>query len=166
LKKDNCIINGRYRSVFVAQENIRLYIWKFGEQNIGILTVTVSDCISASEFQKKWHSFLNALRKIFPTGMWIRERQPRSGNWHAHAVVNLGWDIKTKFPFDQVRRGFYANVDPQLRSIWKRLREIAESHGFGRVELLPLKVSGSGCAHYLTKYLRKAFGSDKPVGEE
>jgi hypothetical protein len=54
LKKDNCIINGRYRSVFVAQENIRLYISKFGDQNVGALTVTLADCIEASEFQNKW----------------------------------------------------------------------------------------------------------------
>jgi len=88
LKKDNCIINGRHRSVFIAQENIRLYSWKFGERNVGVLTVTAADTLKSSDFQKKWHSFINSLRKLFPTGMWVRERQPRSGNWHAHAVVN------------------------------------------------------------------------------
>jgi len=98
--------------------------------------------------------------------MGIRERQPRSGNWHAHAVVNVGWDIKTSFPFDQVRRGFYANVDQQLRAVWKRLREISESHGFGRTELLPLRYHGAACARYLTKYLTKTFGSGKVFGEE
>src|ERR1041385_3639896 len=118
LKKDNCIINGRYRSVFVAQENIRLYIWKFGEEKVGSLTVTVSDCVEASEFQSKWHSFLNPLQKLFPTGMWTRERQPRSGNWHAHAVVNVGWDIRTDFPREQVQRGLYVNVSARLRAVW------------------------------------------------
>ena len=166
LKKDNCIINGRYRAVFVAQENIRLYIRKFGEQNVGALTVTVSDCLEASEFQKKWHSFLNSLKKIFPTGMWTRERQPRSGNWHAHAVVNVGWDLKTNFPRDQVQLGLYANVDPKLRELWKCLRETSASHGLGRTELLPLKYDGAACARYFTKYLTKAFGSDKMLGEE
>jgi hypothetical protein len=166
LKKDKCIINGRYRSVFVAQENIRLYIWKFGEENVGALTVTVADCIEASEFQSRWHSFLNSLRKIFPTGMWTRERQPRSGNWHAHAVVNVGFDIKTGFPRDQVAQGFYANVDPRIRELWKELRQISESHGFGRIELLPLKYSSAVCARYLTKYLTKSFGSSKLLGEE
>src|SRR5437868_4371237 len=166
LKKDNCIINGRYRSAFVAQENIRLYIRKFGEENVGALTLTAADCIESSEFQKKWHSFLNSLRKIFPTGMWTRERQPRSGNWHAHAVVNVGWDIKTTFPREQVARGFYANVDSRLRSIWKLLREAGEAHGFGRIELLPLKYSGAVCARYFTKYLTKSFGSNKLLGEE
>jgi len=166
LKKDNCIVNGKYRSAFVAQENIRLYIWKFREQNVGVLTVTIADCIEAAEFQRKWHSFLNALRKIFPTGMWVRERQPRSGNWHAHAVVNVSWDIKTNFPFDQVRKRLYANVDERLRQLWRQLREISEAHGFGRIELLPIKHSGQAYARYLTKYLTKEFGLSKLLGEE
>ena len=166
LKKNNCIISGRYRSVFVAQENIRLYIWKFGEENIGALTVTAADCLEAAEFQEKWHSYINALKERFPTGMWTRERQPRSGNWHAHAAVNVGWDIKTNFPREQVLRGFYANVDPKVRELWKYLRDKATSHGFGRVELLPLNYSGDGCARYFTKYLTKALGSEKAAGEE
>src|SRR5213080_3355637 len=104
LKKDNCIVNGRYRSAFVAEENIRSYIWKFGQENIGVLTITAADCLEMIEFQGKWHSYLNAVKKIFPTGIWTRERQPRSGNWHAHAVVNVGWDIQTNFPREQVHR--------------------------------------------------------------
>ncbi|MEY2482402.1 MAG: hypothetical protein QOK24_930 [Verrucomicrobiota bacterium] len=166
LKKDNCITNGRYRSVFVAQENIRLFIWKAGEQNVGALTVTAADCLEVREFQEKWHSYLNALKKELPSGMWTRERQPRSGNWHAHAVVNVGWDIKTDFPRDQVARGFYANVDVRHRKLWKHLRESAASRGLGRVELLPLKYGGTACANYFTKYLTKAVASEKNAGDE
>ena len=168
LKKDNCIRNGRHRSVFIAQENIRLYVWKHGVENVGFLTVTTpSECLEPSAFQDKWHSYLtNVVCKAFPTGMWVRERQPRSGNWHAHAVVYAGWDIRTTFPFDQVAKQFYANVDPRLRELWKRLRESAAVHGFGRTELLPLKHSGEACAYYLTSYLAAAFNSEKPAGEE
>lgn len=166
LKKDNCITNGRYRSVFVAQENIRLFIWKCGEENIGALTVTAADCLEVREFQDKWHSYLNALKKELPSGMWTRERQPRSGNWHAHACVNVGWDIKSDFPRDQVARGLYANVDSRLRKLWKYLREKAASRGLGRVELLPLKYGGAACAKYFTKYLTKAVASEKNAGDE
>jgi hypothetical protein len=166
LKKYNCITNGRHRSVFVAQENIRLFIWKCGEQNVGALTVTAADCLEVREFQDKWHSYLNTLKKELRCGMWTRERQPRSGNWHAHAAVNAGWDIQTDFPRDQVAKGFYANVSPKLRSLWKYLREKASTHGFGRVELLPLKYSGAACAKYFTKYLTKAVASEKNMGAE
>jgi hypothetical protein len=168
LKSDNCIRTQRRKQLFVAQENIRLYIDKSGVNNIGVLTITTaSECLAARAFQAKWHSLrTNVLTRMFPTGMWIRERQPRTGNWHCHAVVNLARDIRTGFPFDQVRRGFYANVDPELRSVWKQLREKAKSYGFGRTELLPIKQSGPGCARYLTKYLSKSFVSEKILGEE
>jgi len=46
------------------------------------------------------------------------------------------------------------------------LRERGSSYGFGRIELLPLKHSGSACARYLTKYLGKAFSTEKSEGEE
>jgi hypothetical protein len=168
LKKDSCIRPHRLKQAFVAQENIRLYIEKFGENNVGLLTTTTpSECLRASAFQEKWHSFLtNVLRELFPTGMWVRERQPRSGNWHSHAPVNVGWDIKTGFPFDQVQAGFYANVDGRLRALWKELRERGEACGFGRIELLPLKHSGAACARYLTKYLSKSYSTEKSEGEE
>lgn len=168
LKKDNCIRAGRHRSVFRAEESIRLYVQKYGESKCALLTVTTpSECLEAKAFQVKWHSFhSNVVRKLFPSGMWTRERQPRSGNWHAHGVVNVGWDVRTGFPFEQVSAGFYANVDPKLRELWKHLRETAASHGFGRTELIPLKFSGRACASYLTKYLAKAFDSEKCIGEE
>lgn len=168
LKKDNCIRNGRHRAAFVAEENIRLYIWKRGQQNVGFLTVTTpSECLEPSEFQEKWHSYLsNVVRKTFATGMCVRERQPRSGNWHAHAVVDVGWDIRTEFPFDQVARKFYANVDPRLRKLWRHLRETAPNYGFGRIELLPLKHDGRACARYVTSYLSNTFTSEKPIGQE
>src|SRR4051812_7301085 len=66
-----------------------------GEPKVGVLTVTASDCLHVREFQRKWHSFLNAARRRLPCGIWTRERQPRSGNWHAHAVVDVGLDIKS-----------------------------------------------------------------------
>ena len=168
LKKDNCTNVSSNRSRFVAEENIRLYIEDHGENNVGVLTVTTpSQCLSAFEFQKKWRSWRgHFLVELFPSGMWVRERQPRTGSWHAHCVVDVGWDIRTDFPFDQVARGFYANVDPRLRDLWKRLRESVEGYGLGRTELLPIKGSGSGCARYLVKYLAKLRGSDKSEGEE
>jgi hypothetical protein len=168
LQTDNCIRTSRRKQSFVAQENIRLYIEKFGVNNVGVLTITMpSECLSARKFQETWHSFrTNVIVRMFPTGMWVRERQPRTGNWHSHAVVDLGRDIRTHFPFDQVSARFYANVDSELRETWGRLREKAARYGFGRTELLPIKQNALGCARYLTKYLTKSFVSEKIFGEE
>lgn len=152
----------------MAEENIRLYVQHFGENNVGILTVTTpSECLSAVAYQKMWHSWrTHVLKELFPTGMWIRERQPRTGNWHSHSVIDLGWDIKTGFPFGEVAARNYKNVDPRLKDIWKTLRESAVKYGFGRTELLPIKANGPSCARYLVKYLTKVRGSDKLQGEE
>jgi hypothetical protein len=168
LEKYNCIGRNKRKARFVAQENIRHYIEKFGINNVGVLTITMpNECLDVIQFQKKWHSFrTNVIKKLFPTGMWTRERQPRSGNWHAHCVVDMGRDIKTGFPFDEVARGIYKNVDRALRKIWRELRERGAAHGFGRIELLPIKRSGPGAARYLTKYLGAALASEKSIGEE
>jgi hypothetical protein len=168
LKTDNCIRTSRRKQLFVGQENMRLYIEKFGENNVAVLTITTpSQCLSAAEFQRRWHSLRsNVLPDLFATGMWVRERQARTGNWHSHAIVDLGRDVRTGFPFEEVKRGFYANVDAELRKTWKRLRDRVGKYGFGRTELLPIKQNGAGCARYLTKYLGKALISEKAPGEE
>lgn len=167
-KENNCTKPVSARSLFVAQENLRIYIQTFGENEVAVLTLTMpSLCLSAAQFQKIWHSWrTHALRKRFPTGMWIRERQPRSGSIHAHAIVHVGYDIRSGFPFDEVKRRFYANVAPRTRELWKWLRENSAKYGFGRTELLPIKATGPACARYLVKYLSKARSTEKLEGEE
>ena len=146
---------------------MRLFIQFTGENNVGVFLLTLPDGLSIKEFQKKWHSFLTGvLRKIFPSGMWTRERQPRSGCWHCHAVVDMGRDIRTGFPFDEVARKDYRNVDRQLRVLWRLLRVKAKAYGFGWNTLEPIKKSGPVAAKYLAKYLSKAQTSEFRVGEE
>ncbi len=167
LEEDNCNRKHSKKGRFSAEVNILGYITEHGENNVAELVVTMSDCLSSKEFQKKWHSFLTGfLKKRFPSGMWTRERQPRSGNWHAHCVVNLGRDIKTGFPIAEVEAGNYCNVQPWIRASWKELREGAECYGFGRISLLPIKKSGPAAAKYFVKYLAKSHGSSKCDGEE
>ncbi len=167
LEQDNCNRNRSRKGRYLAEVNILGYIRHHGEKNVAELVVTVGDCLSSKEFQQKWHSFLTGfIRKRFPSGMWTRERQARSGNWHAHCIVNVGRDIKTGFPIAEVERGDYRNVQPWIRALWKELREAAKRYGFGRISLLPIKKTGPAAAKYLVKYLAKAYGSSKAKGEE
>jgi hypothetical protein len=167
LEEDNCNRKHSRKGRFSAEMNILGYIREHGENNVAELVVTASDCLSVKEFQKKWHSFLTGfLKKRFPSGMWTRERQPRSGNWHAHCAVNLGRDIKTGFPIAEVEAGEYRNVQAWIRALWKELREGADCYGFGRISLLPIKKSGPVAAKYFVKYLAKSHGSVKSDGEE
>ncbi len=146
---------------------MRLLIQYIGENNVGVFLLTLPDGLSIKEFQKKWHNFqTGVLRKIFPVGMWTRERQPRSGFWHCHAIVDMGRDIRTGFPFAEVERKDYRNVDRRLRVLWRLLRGKAKAYGFGWNTLEPIKTTGPAAAKYLAKYLSKAQQSEFRVGEE
>ena len=90
LEEDKCNRKHSKKGRYSAEMNILGYVNEHGENNVAELVITVPDCRSSKEFQKKWHSFLTGfVRKRFASGMWTRERQPRSGNWHAHCVVSL-----------------------------------------------------------------------------
>lgn len=167
LEEDKCNRKHSRKGRHSAETNILGYINEHGENNVAELVVTLPHCLSSKEFQKKWHSFLTGfVRKRFPSGMWTRERQPRSGNWHAHCVVNLGRDIKTGFPIAEAEADNYRNVKPWIRALWKELREGAERYGLGRISLLPIKKTGPAAAKYFVKYLAKSHGSVKSDGEE
>ena len=144
-----------------------MFIEHTGENNVGVFLLTLPGGLSIKDFQKKWHSFqTGVLRKIFPVGMWTRERQPRSGCWHCHAVVDMRRDIRTGFPFAEVERKDYRNVDRRLRVLWRLLRVKAKAYGFGWNTLEPIKTTGPAAAKYLAKYLSKAQQSEFRVGEE
>jgi hypothetical protein len=156
------------KRLFAAQQNMRGYVGRVGEDRIGVLTVTTADeCRSLREFQRRWNSLMtNFVRRLWRSGFWVRERQMRTGNWHGHALVDVGFEIRPGFPFEEVARRNYRNVDLRVCDLWKQLREKAPRYGFGRTELLPIKSNSEWAIKYLTSYLGKALLSEKKVGEE
>src|SRR6184192_2406905 len=92
------------KRLFAAQENMRGYVRRVGEDRIGVLTVTTADqCRSLMEFQRRWNSLMtNFVRRLWRSGVWVRERQIRTGNWHGHALVDVGFEIRLGFPFEEV----------------------------------------------------------------
>lgn len=165
------IRRGRGKQVAAARRKLSALVERVGVERVGVLTVTTPDeCLSSAEFQRRWHSFrTHVLSKWLSPGVWVRERQPRTGNWHAHALVDSGFDIQTGFPFEEVKRDDYRNVKSELRRLWKRLREQAVRYGFGRTQVLPIDEQRGGvvaAVHYLTGYLSKSFSSEKLLGEE
>ena len=86
-------------------------------------------CLEVREFQDKWHSFLNALKRELPIGMWTTERQPRSGNWH---VVLFG--VWGRMRFVHSRFTFLSSRIVQKRKQWLAMElEIGEATELSRV---------------------------------
>jgi len=164
LLRDNSNRRVPARSYFRVTESVRLYIEAHGLQRCGFFTVTVADdCTEAKEFQRRWNSWLTGVgRELLPSGVWIRQRQRRRA-WHLHAATDVGFDIRTDFPWEQVAMRHYAGVDKRLRDIWEVLRESAKSYGFGRTELLPIRATGGQAARYVGKYLAPG---PEDVGED
>jgi len=163
-KKDNC--NDK-RARFVAEENIAAFIRLVGEDSVLVGYLTCPGAQSLEVFQRKWSSFLNGvLRPEFPKGVWVRERQSRTGDWHAHFVVSAGFNVRTGYPWSEVKLRNYGAVDARIKAWWKLFRGKCEVYGFGRHNLEPIRTSGVQTSRYLVKYLSKRKNSDKQVGEE
>src|SRR6266487_342293 len=78
LSQKNNYYDGK-RSQFVALENIAAYIRVVGENHVLIGYLTCPGAHSLDVFQRKWKSFRDGvLRKLFPSGMWVRERQSKT----------------------------------------------------------------------------------------
>jgi len=124
-------LNGRTnrKPLFAAQQNMRGYVTRVGEDRIGVLTLTTAnECRSLREFQRRWNSLMtNFVRRLWKSGVWVRERQVRTGNWHGHALVDVGFEIRPGFPFEEVSRRNYRNVDSRVRELWKQLATARES---------------------------------------
>ena len=148
---------------------MRGYVKQVGEDRIGVLTLTTADeCRSLREFQRRWNSLDDKFRSSFveKRSVGCGSGRMRTGNWHGHALVDLGFDFRPEFPFEEVARRNYRNVDGRVRDLWKQLREKAPRYGFGRTELLPIKSNSEWAIKYLTSYLGKALLSEKTIGEE
>src|SRR5207244_6446702 len=109
--QESSSLNGRTnrKRVFAAQENMRGYVRRVGEDRIGVLTLTTADeCRPLREFQRRWNSLMtNFVRRLWKSGVWVRERQMRNGNWHGHGLVEVGFEVGQGVQFVEVDWGGY-----------------------------------------------------------
>jgi hypothetical protein len=111
----------------------------------------------AAEASKRINSvFTHLLGTVFSQCILVSERH-KSGAIHFHAVGVLTGlpDIRTGYSFREVRHNDYSSVSPELKAIWKTLREKLPRFGFGRAELTPIRKTGGAVASYVSKYIEK-----------
>lgn len=130
------------------------FIVGVGESNVGVLTVTKPESARIGLPALEW-DFAGlrdrCLRQKFKAAIWTAERQQHTRDWHVHALVDVGFDIRTGFPFEEVRVRNYLSVPKQLRELWAFVREGCKQNGYGRSELLPIDRRGAaGLVCYLS----------------
>ena len=154
--KDLCPIDSASRKRATALgENAKALIELVGLERVGFVTLTFADKPSVKEAQRRLYSLMrNHGREWFAMYIRVGEMQVR-GVVHYHFLADCGFDLRTGFDFEAVGRGDYRSACPELRSLWREMREILPRYGFGRSELMPIKSSLEAAARYVGKYLSK-----------
>jgi hypothetical protein len=72
--------------------------------------------------------------------------QKISGRWR--------WDTEANEErFVAMSRTWYRSANPELKKLWRQIREAAPRYSFGRCELLPILSNEEACARYLGAYV-------------
>lgn len=167
--------NDRKRS-FEIRENVKALSAKHGIEKLGFLTLTFRENLQdPKEAQKRFNSLAsNVLRPMFADYMMVVEPQSR-GAIHYHLLVVCREDIRTGFDFcsfvracESGRKQGYRSADhrrltkiyassagPELKYMWRYLRNKMPLYGFGRYELLPIKSNSEAISKYVGGYLDK-----------
>lgn len=150
------------KSAFALTENVRFLCDKFGLENVGFLTITFGHARGS----RKQFADYRAASKVFNSIAsnilnkrylgWLRVMERHSdGVVHFHALVALGFDIRTGIDFEQIANGDYSSASRNLREEWAFWRRTAKHYRIGRTELLPVRSSTEAMAKYVGKYISK-----------
>ena len=163
-----------YKKMFSLTGNVGHFAEKLGVDNLGFLTLTFKGNLrDPKEAQRRWNNINRTILrdKKFQVLAKTVETQKR-GAIHYHCLVHIGQDIRTGFDWDAFKKASlaYKAKDPKegraqtkiyamsakdhLRHLWGYMRTKAESHGFGRTELMPIQYPNN-IGSYLGKYLNK-----------
>jgi len=162
----------------VTQE-VRALVREYGLERIAFVTLTFPETIaSLVEAQSRWHSLrTGVLAKRYPRAICAVERHKSGGiHWHLILVLpeamgcvkSFAWADWDKYKKAAAVGGggsllarfhthrYRSSACPVLRAEWAFWREVAPRYGFGRVNTLPVRVSGDAVSRYLAKYVTKA----------
>lgn len=136
--------------------NVQFFAQRFGLENLGFLTLTFKDhVLCVREAQKRLNSLLtHIIKPRYQDYVGVLERQ-KSGRIHYHLLVNVGFDIRTGFNFEEVENKNYKSASDKLRDEWAFWRKTSPKYRFGRTELMPVKSTTEAIGKYVGKYIGK-----------
>jgi len=82
---------------------------------------------------------------------------PQAFDWQAYNDSRKAWARGDRATHRALTRQYSASATPELRGIWRELREACERHGLGRSEFLPYRKEAGAVAHYIGKYLESGL---------
>jgi len=144
------------KTAHVLAASVKLVCEKYGIENVAFLTLTFRQNITCpKEAQRRLNSlFTNVIKPRYGDYVGVFERQHK-GRIHYHLLVTTGFDVRTGFDFEAVKKQDYRSASAALRKEWAFWRKAAPKHGFGRTELMPIFSTAEGIGRYVGKYISK-----------
>lgn len=174
----NKLTGSQKRMAFVLAEEVKNLAKVYGIERVGFLTLTFGKkVVSMTEAQRRFNSLnTHVLNGRYSRAICVWERH-KSGGLHCHLVVVLPEDIRSGFDFGafqaacaeyardkksaegkRLTRVYAASASDYLRGEWAFWRKTGPRYRFGkRIELLPVKTTAEGIAHYVGGYIKKGL---------
>ena len=128
--------------VELLHEALQRFVRRIGEQRVGSFGVSMPGSADVrlldAEFDFAGYRD-RCLRKVFRCAVWTMERQKHTQDWHVHALVAVGFDLQSGFPFEAVKNKDYSRVPQKIRNLWKYLRDSAAETGYGISNVMPME---------------------------
>ncbi len=170
------ITSAEAKAAFQLRRNVEAFVEHWGRERCGFLTLTDSDGLHPLEFARRWHSFLTHEGKWIVAFVRVLEAQ-KCGRPHYHLLTAVPWKMRPdEFDwrafadaqeerhrlgrtarFRNLRQLYIESAAPELRAVWKDLREVLPKYGLGRSEFLPVRKGAGAICEYIGKYLEKGF---------
>ena len=177
VKKANKLSNLQAKTMKALDANSKHWMKKYGENHVGILTLTFKENLTCDkEAQRRWNNLNRLINRHskFTILVKVKEYQKR-GAVHYHMLVKTNENIRGKIDWEiyeqmgkekdvrhkrKLGKELAKTAEPHLVELWGWLREKCKRTGFGRSELMPLK-KPHHVKNYIGKYLEKDMQSGK-----
>jgi hypothetical protein len=93
--------------VDLLHEALERFVRRIGQAKVGSFGVSMprSENVRLLDIEFDFAGYRDrCLRQHFRSGIWTVERQKVTRDWHVHALVELGFDGQTGFPFEAIKR--------------------------------------------------------------
>jgi hypothetical protein len=125
---------------------------RVGIEHVGFFDLTLAEYVDRVEqFWSLTFAMIESVKVRYDEVVLVLARSERNGRLHMHGLISLREDIRTNFPWADVKRKDYRRVPEYLRGEWAWLLPEAKKCGVGRCSIQPVASSRDQVCYYMTR---------------
>lgn len=164
------------KRAYALRVNVEGFTKFYRHECCGFLTLTAKKDMHPKDFAKIWDDMRKTGRghKGLP---WLRsyvrvlepqlrgaphwhlcvatpyDLKPAAFDWDAYQGARKAWALGNREVHRKLTKQYARSATPELRTIWRELREACDRYGLGRSEMLPYRKEAGAVAQYVGGYL-------------